>query len=178
MFRHQVKRFARSLIVISIELLDDAGGILDDLLVSLWRVLSEGLNDTSDAHFLKSPSALFVNTEISDGEQSDTAWRLRRALIMGNNVKKLLESPVADKILAESIRVANKVAKSTSCVSPSLFFLVLEQVYEKFDTGAQVLIQDFIVEASVSNRKAGEFPCVPVWVLAASNCSLYQAMLQ
>ena len=93
----------RSLIVISVELLDDARGILDDLLVSLRRVLSERLNDAPDAHFLKCSAALLVNTEIADGEESDASWRLRRALIMGNHVQKLLESPVTDKILAESV---------------------------------------------------------------------------
>lgn len=41
-----------------------------------------------------------------------------------------------------------------------------------------MLIQDFVVEASVTNCKAGELPGVPIRVLAACNCSLNQAVLQ
>ena len=97
---------------------------------------------------------------------------------MGNHVQKLLESPVTNKILAESVRVTNEVTQSASGVGPSLFFLVLEKIDEKFDARAQVLVQDFVVEASVSNCKAGKLPCVPVRVLTACNRSLDQAVLQ
>ena len=92
-----------SLLVIIVQLLDNARCILDNLLVGLRRVLSEWLNDPTDAHVLQSPSALFVDAQVTNGEQSDASWRLRWPLIVGHHIQQLLQSPMSDKIFAESI---------------------------------------------------------------------------
>lgn len=63
-----------SLLVIIVQFLDYARCILDNLLVSLRRVLSEWLNDPTDAHVFKGPSTLFVDTQVANGEQSDASW--------------------------------------------------------------------------------------------------------
>lgn len=91
------------MIVISVELLDDTRGVLDDLLVRIGRVLGERLNDAANAHVLERLAALSVHAEVADGEESDAARGLRRALIVGDNVKQLLERSVPDKILAEGV---------------------------------------------------------------------------
>lgn len=60
-----------SLGVISVKLLNDTRGILDDLLVSFFSVLGERLDDTADAHLFQGPATLFVNAEVADREESD-----------------------------------------------------------------------------------------------------------
>ena len=62
-----------SLIVISVELLDDTRGVLDDLLVRIGRVLSERLNDAANAHVLERLAALSVHTKVANREESDAA---------------------------------------------------------------------------------------------------------
>ena len=52
--------------VISVELLDDTRGILDDLLISCRRVLGEGLDDTADSHLFESSATFLVNTQVSN----------------------------------------------------------------------------------------------------------------
>ena len=99
-----------SLGVISVELLNDARGVLYDLLVGCGRILSKWLDDATNTHLFKSPAALFVHTEVTDGEEGNTAWRLRRALVVSYDIQKLLEGSVADKILAESVGIADEVA--------------------------------------------------------------------
>lgn len=62
--------------IVGVELLNDACGILDDLRVTVWHLLCEGVNDGADAHLLELLPALLVHTEVTDGEQSDSSWRL------------------------------------------------------------------------------------------------------
>ena len=68
------------------------------MLVSLRCVLREGLNDSPDAHLLKGPAALLVNTQVAYREQSDASRRLRGTLVMRDDIKQLLESPVSDEV--------------------------------------------------------------------------------
>ena len=60
-----------SLSAVSVEFLDDPGGILHHLLISLGRVLRERLNDPPDAHLFESPAALLVDAQVSNREESD-----------------------------------------------------------------------------------------------------------
>ena len=90
-------RFVKdSLSVVSVELLNDARGVLDDLLVGLRRVLSERLDDAADAHLFERPAALLVDAEVANGEEGNSTWRLRRTLIMSNYIEELLKSSVSD----------------------------------------------------------------------------------
>ena len=59
-----------------VEFLNDASGILDNLLVSLGLVDSERLDNATNAHLFKSTPTLFVNAEIADREEGDAARRL------------------------------------------------------------------------------------------------------
>ena len=59
---------------------------------------------------------------------------------MSDNVKKLLESPVTNEIFAKCIRVANKVSQGSSSISSRLFLLIFEEIDEKLDTGAKMLV--------------------------------------
>ena len=54
--------------------MDDSSCILDNLRVVGGSSLSEWLNDGSDEHLLELFSAFLVNTEITDGEKSDSSW--------------------------------------------------------------------------------------------------------
>ena len=56
--------------------------------------------------------------------------------------------------------------------------MVLEKIDEKFDAWAQVLIQDLVMEAGVSNGETSKLPSVAIRVLTARDCSFDQAMLQ
>jgi len=85
---------------------------------------------------------------------------------------------VPDQILAESIRVSDKVAQSSSCVRSSLLLLIFEQIDEKFDTRAQMLVQDLVMEPGIADCEAGKLPRVPIRVLAARDGSLDQAVLE
>ena len=97
---------------------------------------------------------------------------------MSHNIQELFESPVSDQILAEGIRVSDKVTQSSSCIGSSLFLLVFQEVNEKFDARAKMLVQDLVMESSVSDCKASKFPGVTVGILAASYGSLNQSVLQ
>ena len=55
-----------SLRAIVVQLLDDTSCILDNLLVSRGRILSEGLDDAADTHLLQSSSTFFVDAEVAD----------------------------------------------------------------------------------------------------------------
>ena len=166
------------MIVISVEFLDDAGRILDDLLVSIGRVLSEWLNDATDSHLLQCSATLLVHAEVANGEESDAARRLRRTLIVRDNIKELLKSSVADQILAEGVRIANKVTQGSGGVCSRLLLLVFEEVDEEFDTWTEMLVQDLVMETSVTHSETSKLSSVAVWILAAGNRCLDQSMLQ
>ena len=59
---------------------------------------------------------------------------------MSHNIQELFEGPVSDQILAEGIRVSDKVTQSSSCIGSSLFLLVFQEVNEKFDARAKMLV--------------------------------------
>lgn len=63
-----------SILRIVVQLLNDSGSILDDLLVGIGRILSERLDDSPDTHVLEGPSALLIDTKVADGEESDAPW--------------------------------------------------------------------------------------------------------
>ena len=56
--------------IISVELLNNASCILNDLWVTVRHLLSERINNVADAHLFEFLSALFVHAEISNREKS------------------------------------------------------------------------------------------------------------
>ena len=97
------------------------------MLITVGSLLSEWLNDLADSHLFESFATFLVHAEVSNREQGNASWRLRGTFIVSHDIKQLLECMVLDKIFAKSIRVANKVAKSTCRVSSSFLFLILKK---------------------------------------------------
>lgn len=85
---------------------------------------------------------------------------------------------MTDQILAEGIRVSDKVAQSSGCIGSSLFLLVFKKINKKLDTGTQMLVQDLVMESSISNCKTSKLPGVTVGILTAGYGSLNQSVLQ
>merc|ERR1712187_23538 len=83
-----------------------------------------------------------------------------------------------DKVLAQGVRIAYKVSKSTSCIGSCLLFLVLEKLNEELYAWSQVLVEDFVVEACVTDGEAGELSRVAVRVPATFNSCSNQTMLE
>ena len=140
--------------------------------------MRERLNYAPDSHIFKGAPALLVHAQVADREEGNASGRLRRALIIGNHIQKLLESPVPDKIFAECVRISDEVSKSTCCISPSFLLLIIQKVHQKLDTRAQMLIQVLIVEASVAHSEESKLSSVSVRILTARNGSLNKSMLE
>ena len=94
---------ASVLMVFSIDLLQDAHGVLHHLLVSLWRVVAERFNDRHDIELFKRFAALFIHTEIADGEERDAARGLARTFVVLNHLEQLSERAVLDQVLAQGV---------------------------------------------------------------------------
>ena len=62
--------------IIVVQLLDDSLSVLDYLGIISRGLLSEGVNDASDAHIFKDLSAFLVDTQISNTEESNPPWAL------------------------------------------------------------------------------------------------------
>lgn len=154
---------------ISVQLLQDAHRVLHHLLVGGWRVRAERLDDLSDVQIFKGFSALSVHTQVANREQSDAARRLAWALVVLDDVEQLLQRAMLDQVLAQSVGVADEIAERTSCIGSSLLLLVPEQVDQEHHARPQVLVKHIIVEASITNGKAGELTRVPVGIPAALN---------
>ncbi len=60
--------------IIGVELLDDAGGILDNLWVTVRDLLSKRVYDGADAHLFKLLPTLLVHAKVADGEKGDSSW--------------------------------------------------------------------------------------------------------
>lgn len=99
-------------------------------------------------------------------------------MVTCNYIKQLLKSLVLDQISAKSVRVSDKVTKSTSSISSSLLFLIFQEFDKELDTWSEMLIQDIIMETSITNSKASKFPCVSIRVLATGNSSLDESMFE
>ena len=74
-----------------------------------------------------------------------------------------------DQVSAEGIGVSHKITKGSGCVGSGLLFLVSQKLYKERHTRLQVLIQDVVMEASVSYGEASKLPRVSIRVLAALN---------
>ena len=168
----------RSLRSVHVELLNDPAGVLDYLLVGVGSLLREGLNDRANSHVLKRLAALLVDAEVADREEGNASRRLRRTLVIGDNVKKLLQGMVLDQIFAECVRVANEVSKSTGSVGPRLLLLILEELDKQCHAWPQMLVQHFIVEASIADCEACKLPRVTIWVSATLDSRGDQAVLE
>ena len=73
--------------VVHVELLDDSCGVFDNLGIIGCRSLRERLDNLSYHHLLELFSALLVNAQITNGEQSDSSGRLRRPFVVRNHVQ-------------------------------------------------------------------------------------------
>jgi hypothetical protein len=56
--------------------------------------------------------------------------------------------------------------------------LIFQELNKKLDAGSEMLIQDVVVEASIANSEASKLASVPIRVLAASNGSFNQSVLE
>jgi hypothetical protein len=56
--------------------------------------------------------------------------------------------------------------------------LVLEKVNEEFDARTKVLVEDLVVESSISDGETGELAGVAIWVLAAGDGCLDQTVFE
>ena len=61
-------------LVVHVKLLNNPRSIFDDLRVVCRGCLGERLNDGSNHHLLELFSALFVDAEVADGEESNSSW--------------------------------------------------------------------------------------------------------
>jgi len=85
---------------------------------------------------------------------------------------------MVDQVLAQAIGVTDKVSESSSSIGSCFLFLILEEIYQQGHARSKVLIEDIIVEASVSHCEASKLPSVLIRVSAALNGSLNQSKLQ
>ena len=83
-----------------------------------------------------------------------------------------------DEVSAQSVGISHEVAQSSSSVSTSFFFSIFEQFNKQGHTWLEMLVEDVIMEASISDCKASKLSCVPVWVLATLNRSGDQTKLE
>lgn len=128
--------------------------------------MAERLNNVPDLQIFQSLATLLVHAQVADREERDATRRLPRTLIVLDNVQELLKSAMLDQILAQGVAVTHEVTESAGCVGPSLFLLITKQLDKQDHAGTQVLVENVIVETSVTDREAGEFPRVPVGVSA------------
>ena len=163
---------------VAVQLLKDAHGVLHDLLVSGGRVVAEWLNDGADVKVFERLPALLVNTQVTNGEQGDSSWRLAGALVILDNVEQLLECTVLDQVFAQSIGVSHEVTESTRGVCSSLLLLVSQQLNQQYNAWTQMLIENVVVETGVTNSEAGKLPCVSVWIAATLDSCSNQAKLK
>ena len=89
--------------IVNIQLLNNSRCVLYDLGIVGGGCLREWLNDRSYHHLFEFLSALFVDTQITDGEESNPPWRLGRALVVGDDVQELLEGAVLNQISTQCI---------------------------------------------------------------------------
>ena len=83
-----------------------------------------------------------------------------------------------DQVFAEGIRVPHEVAKRTCGICTCLLLLVLEKINEELDTRPQMLVQDLVMEASITHGETGELASVAVGILAALDSGLDQPVLE
>jgi len=112
-------------------------------------------------------AALPVYAQVANREESDSSRRLGWPFVMSDDIKKLLECSVFDEISAQCIGISDEIAESTCSIGSCLLFLISEELNKERHAWFQVLVEDIIVEASISNGEAGELPGVPIWVPAA-----------
>jgi len=112
-------------------------------------------------------AALPVYAQVANGEESDSSRRLGWPFVVSDDIKKLLECSVFDEISAQCIGISDEVAESTCSIGSCLLLLISEELNKERHAWFQVLVEDVIVEASISNGEAGELPRVPIWVPAA-----------
>ena len=85
---------------------------------------------------------------------------------------------MSDQVSTESIRVSHEVAEGSSCIGSSFLFLVSEKFNQKRDTRLQMLIENVVVEPSITNSEAGELSGVSIRVLTALDGSSDQPKLE
>ena len=158
---------AHSLLGVRVKVLDDSGCVLGDMRIVGHDRLGERVNDILNLHHIEFLLAFFVDAQVSDGEQCDSSWRLRRFLVVRHYIQELLQSSMFYQVSAEGVRVPHEVSKGSGSVGSGLLLLVSEEVHEKRHAGLEVLVEHIIVESSVSDCEASELSGVPVGVSAA-----------
>ena len=144
----------------------------------MCAVLPERLNDVPDAHFLENLAALRVHAQVADREERNAPRALRGALVVRHHLEQLLQRAVLDQVLAQRVGVAHEVAERARRIRPRLLLAVLKQLNEQRYAGAQMVVDEVVVEARVADGEARELARVTVRVLAALDRLVYQPVLE
>ena len=83
-----------------------------------------------------------------------------------------------DQVSAKSIRIANKVTKSSCRVCACLLLLITQKFNKKDDARLKMLVENVVVEACITYGEASELTSIPVRITTAFNRSRDETVLK